>query len=200
MDPNNLRPGAVGGRLRPGSQYFVLNYIYELPFGPGKPLGEGGHPGARDRALAGERASTTFGRRHPGGDHGTRTTPPRLPGRGRERQPARTIAGAGERISRIIDRWFDTTAYAAAAPYTLANGSRTEPNLRNPGIANWDIGLSRAQRIRERLSVQFRAEFFSAFNTPQFGEPGGSVVSATFGKITGASGTRNIQMGLRVSW
>jgi hypothetical protein len=60
--------------------------------------------------------------------------------------------------------------------------------------------LSRSQPIRESMNVQFRAEFFNAFNTPQFGDPNGSVTATNFGQITGASGARVMQMGLRLSF
>jgi len=48
--------------------------------------------------------------------------------------------------------------------------------------------------------VQFRAEFFNVFNTPQFDAPNGSVTSTNFGQITTAGGARVIQFGIRVSY
>jgi hypothetical protein len=61
--------------------------------------------------------------------------------------------------------------------------------------------LSRSQRIKERVNVQFRAEFYNAFNTPQFREPIGDVNSRDFGRITELrAGSRNIQFGLRISY
>ena len=101
---------------------------------------------------------------------------------------------------RSIDRWFDTTAFQPAPTYSLGNDSRTQPNLRGPGQKTFDIGLSRNQRIRERVRVQFRGEFFNAFNTPQFSEPNGSVTATNFGQITSAGAGRVIQMGIRVSY
>jgi len=101
---------------------------------------------------------------------------------------------------RTLNRWFDTGAFLAPALYTFPNGSRTEPNIRTPGIKTFDMSLSRIQKIGERVSLQFRAEFFNAFNTPQFGAPNGSVTSVDFGRITSASGERNIQLGLRLAY
>ena len=46
----------------------------------------------------------------------------------------------------------------------------------------------------------FRAEFFKAFNTPQFDAPNGSVTAANFGQITSAGGARVIQLGVRLSY
>jgi hypothetical protein len=100
-----------------------------------------------------------------------------------------------------IDRWFDTSAFVVPQPFTLGSDSRTQPNLRGPGINTFDIMISRTQRIKERVNVQFRAEFYNAFNTTQFGDPVGGVTERNFGKILGLrAGSRTIQFGLRISY
>ncbi|MBI4875524.1 MAG: TonB-dependent receptor [Acidobacteria bacterium] len=194
LDPNNLSLSrSIADYDRP--QYFVVNYIYELPWGHGKRWLQQG-PLA---AVAGNwqlSGITTFGAGTPAVITGPNDT--RLPGVGG--YASRLKSGVLPSDQRTLDRWFDTAAYAPAPAYTLPNGSRTEPNVRYPGIKTFDLSLSRTQRIRERISLQFRAEFFSAFNTPQFGDPAGSVTSVNFGKITSAGGNRNIQLGLRMSY
>ena len=99
-----------------------------------------------------------------------------------------------------IDRWFDTTAFAPAPNFSLGNDSRTEPNLRNPGIINADLGLSRYQPITESIRLQFRAEMFNATNKVNFNAPEGSVTAANFGQITSAAGGRAVQLGLRLTF
>lgn len=101
---------------------------------------------------------------------------------------------------RSLDRYFDTSAFAPAPTYSLGSDSRTQPRLRTPGIKTFDIMLARTQTIRERVNLQFRAEFFDAFNSPQFGAPNGSVTATNFGQITSAGGSRQIQLGLRLSF
>jgi len=101
---------------------------------------------------------------------------------------------------KSLERWFDTTAFQAAPQFSLGNDSRTEPNLRNPGAKLFDLSLSRSQQIGERARLQFRAEFFNAFNTTQLAGPQGSLTAADFGKITSAGSPRNIQFGLRLSF
>ena len=63
--------------------------------------------------------------------------------------------------------------------------------LLGPGQSNWDASLIKNTRvggIREDATLQIRAEFFNAFNHPQFGNPGLAVSSpATFGVITSTS-------------
>ena len=47
--------------------------------------------------------------------------------------------------------------------------------MRGPGEVNMDLGLSREFRLKERYSIQFRAEAFNFTNTPHFANPGGNV-------------------------
>jgi len=50
----------------------------------------------------------------------------------------------------------------------------------------------------DQTNVEFRAEFFNAFNTPQFSNPGSNTQAATFGKITSTAVTpRLIQFALK---
>jgi hypothetical protein len=80
--------------------------------------------------------------------------------------------------------------------------------LLGPGQFNWDISILKNTRITEKQSVQFRAEFFDAFNHPQFNNPnnnGGFLSntvpdrsSGTFGNIiTTSVNPRVIQLGLK---
>ena len=70
-----------------------------------------------------------------------------------------------------------------------------------PGVNNWDIGIHRDFRVGEDVRIQFRTEFFNAFNHAQF-EAGSSsnVVSVNFGKALSARLSREIQFGLKVVW
>lgn len=99
-----------------------------------------------------------------------------------------------------LTKWFDTSAFSAAAPYTLPTDSISQPNLRGPGRMNWDTSLIKNTRFGERVNAQFRAEFFNLFNTPAFEMRGPStdVSSAQFGQVVLAGNPRNIQFGLRI--
>lgn len=194
VDPNNLRASrSIADYDR--SQYFVVSYIYELPWGRGKRWLQHGPLAAvvGNWQLSG---ITTFGAGMPVVITAPSNT--RLPGVGGYADRLRPAYLDPDR--RTLDRWFETSAYATPALYTFPNGSRTEPNIRTPGMKTFDVSLSRIQKIGERAAVQFRAEFFNAFNTPQFNAPNGSVTSVDFGRITSASGARNIQLGLRVTY
>jgi hypothetical protein len=73
--------------------------------------------------------------------------------------------------------------------------------FRGPHQANFDMALSKATKVgglSETATLQFRAEFFNAFNHPQFANPGTSVGSGSFGQIGATSvAPRLIQFGLK---
>lgn len=118
-----------------------------------------------------------------------------------QRKLLRHAAAGGLPRDRSRPGFATAAAFVPAQPYTLGSDSRTEPDLRAPGIRNVDFSLMRNQLIRERLNVQFRAEAFNIFNTPQLSAPESSVTSSTFGRILGGGGgNRALQMGLRLSF
>jgi len=74
-----------------------------------------------------------------------------------------------------------------------------------PSAYNWDFSLFKNFTVLERQQVQFRAEMFNIFNTPQFANPGSTTSSpATFGQslgtiaaVGGFGSNRQIQFALR---
>lgn len=194
IDPNNLRLSrSISEWDR--SQILVINYVYELPFGPGKKWAQTG----LGRWLVGGwqlSGITTFAKGQPVVIQGPNNT--RLPGV--SAAAVRLRSGILPKEERTLDRWFDTSAFLPAPTYSIGNDSRTEPSLRGPGIKKFDLALMRNLQLRERFNLQFRAEFFNAFNTPQFDDPNGSVTSKDFGRILSARDARQIQMGLRLTF
>src|SRR5579871_44055 len=68
-----------------------------------------------------------------------------------------------------------------------------------PGQFNWDLSLVKMTRLSERHALQFRTEFFNAFNHAQFNNPGTATSTpTTFGAITSTSvNPRLIQFALK---
>lgn len=98
-----------------------------------------------------------------------------------------------------IDRWFDTEAFAFPTQFTYGNAGRNY--LTGPGTKSVDISLQRNFKlpINDGSRLEFRAEAFNLFNTPQFGIPGATLQNPTFGVIGGtASPNRQMQFGLRL--
>lgn len=178
------------------SQRFVANYVYELPFGHGKQF------------LSHGIGSWILGNWQTTGIVSLQTGNPisigaacNFPG----------VSGLGCYANRLKDgnlpggqqsmnQWFDTTAYANPAQYSFGNGSRTEPDLRNPGAISFDSVMSRWQPIRERMRLQFRAELYNLLNHPNLGAPSTGITSSTFGQITSKSGNRSVTLALRLEF
>jgi hypothetical protein len=77
--------------------------------------------------------------------------------------------------------WFNPAAFLrtdctiAANPGLCHYGSAPPSLLRGPGVHDFDLSLFKNWQLGkwESAKLQFRAEFFNAFNTPQFGNPNG---------------------------
>ncbi len=96
----------------------------------------------------------------------------------------------------LIHEFFNTAAFSANQPGQYGTAGR---NLfSGPGTFNTNLSLVKSFRIGERLgALQFRAEFFNAFNNVNFGQPDGNFVDKTFGQISTAADPRVIQFALR---
>ncbi|MBI3682362.1 MAG: carboxypeptidase regulatory-like domain-containing protein [Acidobacteria bacterium] len=95
-------------------------------------------------------------------------------------------------------QWFDTSRFVANAPGTFGNSGRGI--LRGPGFFNADLGVLKQTGITERVSVQFRAEFFNVFNHPNFRLPASNISSSQRGRITAVidENQRILQFGLKL--
>jgi hypothetical protein len=177
------------------SQRFVANFVYQLPFGHDK------------RWLSHGIGSYILGNWEVSGIYTMQTGTPIVI------QPAcnTQLPGIGCYAMRLhnpnlpngqqsINQWFDTTAFTSTPLYSLGNDSRTQPNLRNPGLINLDALLSRSQPIGERLNIQLRAEFYNSTNHTNLNGPQTSVTAANFGQITSALSGRSTQLGIRLSF
>jgi hypothetical protein len=70
-----------------------------------------------------------------------------------------------------------------------------------PDQRNFDLELSKLIPIRESLSLEFRGEFFNAFNTPQFQNPNSALGTSSFGFVTATSvAPRIVQLALKLNF
>ncbi|HZT39646.1 MAG TPA: hypothetical protein VFA28_17260 [Bryobacteraceae bacterium] len=93
--------------------------------------------------------------------------------------------------------WFNTAAFQRSV---LHYGNSPRNPLVGPGTNAWDLSASKSFAIPrfESQRLMFRSEFFNAFNTPQFANPGASLGTGTFGRVTStALPNRQIQMALK---
>ena len=108
--------------------------------------------------------------------------------------------GTSGSLYKRLSGYINPAAFTNSAALTFGDAPRTLP-LRGPAFENWDIALFKNVQVRDRVNVQFRAETFNTFNTPEFNGPNTSFGSSSFGQITSdANFPRYLQLGLRVSY
>jgi hypothetical protein len=99
--------------------------------------------------------------------------------------------------------YFDPAAFDCLSPggnpigSIASYGNLGRNTLIGPGINNWDLSVLKKINFRESKSLEFRAEFFNAFNHVQFLNPDAQGFSATFGQISQTRGPRLIQFALK---
>ena len=223
---DNASGGRVSSRLNPREDRgnsdtdvrhrYVLSFVYELPFHQEQ-------TGALGRILGGWGFSgvTTFqsglwSSVFEPSDRCLCDTPnQRVDSTGLAIQfldPRSSSAVAGRPNS-----WFDGTGggspTAAPNPYfrrvgsgpSFALGAGRYGNVgRNtilmPGVNNWDLSVFKHIKMRESQTLEFRAEFFNAFNHTQFRFPDLNVASPNFGRVSRTEEPRIVQFGLRYSF
>lgn len=170
----------------------TVSYVYELPVGQGKQfLSEDGVLG---KILGGFQIN------------GITTLRSGLPlivrgaSNGAADRPNIIRSARLSRDERSPDRWFDTTAFAAPAPFTFGNVPRALSDARGPGFASFDFSLVKNIRLMERARLQLRAETFNLFNHVNFDQPNVNFLSGGFGTITGAGEPRRVQLALRLDF
>jgi hypothetical protein len=94
--------------------------------------------------------------------------------------------------------------YFSTSPFSMETigipGDSARRFFYGPGINNFDIALHKMMKVRERVNLEYRAEFFNAFNHAQFLNPSGNIISSTFGDVTSARDPRIIQMALKLAF
>jgi hypothetical protein len=207
-------PAFVANPLQPKADYgrasfdvrnaAVIHATYDLPFGAGNTARE--HPWVQ-RLIGNWQLSgiQTF-------DSGLPFTPQlsyNPSNDGDTRNPVRPSLNpnfTGPLILGGPNQFFNPSAFVQPLPGTYGNAGRNI--LEGPGLAETDLSLTKKFSLSERLSMQFRSEFFNLFNRANFNNPNPVVYalatggpSPTAGVITSTSTTsRQIQFGLKLVW
>jgi len=97
--------------------------------------------------------------------------------------------------TRTIQSWLNPAAFIQPASGTY--GTLGAMNILGPGSINIDMGITRTFNIREKQSLQFRAEAFNVPNHVNPGNPDVTLTNSTFGRILSAADGRTMQMALK---
>jgi hypothetical protein len=174
------------------AHHAVINYIYELPFGPGKPLLGNSH-GVLGHLVGGWQFDgiTTI----QSGNFLTATSDIDNGVGGRAGNYADATGQNPNNGPHTEARWFNTAAFADV-PYTRY-GDAGEGTIVGPGMINFDLSFFKNIKFTESKSLQFRWEMFNAFNHVNLGNPVTDVTSPQFGVISSAAAARIMQAGLK---
>ena len=161
---------------------FVFSGVYELPFGPGKPMLEDGVMGMIFGGWQLSGIATFQGGRpfnvnlNTGVNNGAPSWPNRI-GDGELENPDRAL-------------WFDPTAFVAPPANTYGDVGRGV--LYSPGQKNIDVSLTRRFGFFGDSNLMVRLDAFNLTNTPYFGFPNAAIGSPTVGQITSLNGDNRI--------
>ena len=208
QDWNNLK-GEKSLSSQDVSQRLVISYVYDLPFGHGQRYMSDAS-GVVGKVVSGWGVDgvTTFQKGFPvpisfGGSNGIsqngfsqnfQLRPNVVPGC--NKSAAHTIAPGT--TNNVV--WFNTSCFVAPAEWGFGDESRVDATIRGAGINNWDFALFKTTNFgpENKLGLQFRSEFFNTFNRVQFGPPGNTLGSSTFGIVNSQLNTpRLIQFALK---
>jgi hypothetical protein len=213
-DANN--PGSQYG-LNPSyrPQRLTINYAWDLPLGyaeglkgklvngwnlSGVTIVQGGTP----LTVTDSRGGSIYGF---GAGTGETSTAEFCPGMSAAN--AGTAGGVESRLGGLSGGpgYLNKNAFCTTPPIGDGTGYGNSPLglILGPGQFNWDMSLVKTTRvggIREDATLQFRTEFFNAFNHAQFNNPTVLDVSkSTFGQITSTSvSPRLIQFALKYAF
>ncbi|HXP81973.1 MAG TPA: TonB-dependent receptor [Verrucomicrobiae bacterium] len=136
---------------------------------------------------------------------------------------AAAIGAAAEASLATLGCYVSLNGKSVLIPPAFGTLGTTAPNMfRGTPYYNVDLNVTKVFKVKERLSFQFRAEFFNIFNHPEisnpFGGPGGDNTytdpsgdaGASFGfrpttpdvlssnPVLGSGGARAMQLGLKI--
>jgi hypothetical protein len=127
-------------------------------------------------------------------------------------RPFRNPNFKGDVVLGNPGQWYNPAAFIAPPSASGFFGNVGRDTYVGPGLATWDFSVLKNTAIRERLSLEFRAEIFNLLNRANFNTPNLIVftpptaanptgLSGTAGAITSTSTTsRQVQFGLKLLW
>jgi hypothetical protein len=196
QNPQNLRAD-WGLGYNDVRHRLVASYVYELPFGKGKRWLNNAHPaldaiagGWQTNGIWSAQTGLPFTIQSPSDTSNT--------GTGNIRPNATGLPTNLPSGQRSVNNWLNTAAFVLPTGFAFGNVGRNTGM--GPGLNNWDISAFKNFKLTERpLTLQFRAELFNSLNHPNFGLPGRTFNTATFGVIsTTTTSNRDVQFALKL--
>lgn len=103
-----------------------------------------------------------------------------------------------------VDRWFNTSVFSVAQAYTFGNVGPVLQDVRTVWTRNLDAVLVKSFSFSitdHSIIAQLRWEVYNITNTPQFGFPGNSVGTQSFGVVSStANSPRDMQFAFKLKF
>ena len=202
QDPNNRRL-EYSVSLYDMTHVLQVSHVYQLPFGRGRKLGNDWNP-VLNAFFGGWGINGIWsfdsGRPLSPGLNGGQS----IPTYGSQR-PNLVCTPSRNTGSNWMSQYFaDSACFSKPTPYAIGTAPRTLPWVRTPGMRNANVSVSKEfplSVIREGMRLQYILQTLNFFNHPQFGGPGMSFGSASFGTVTSQTNTpRDIEMALKLTF
>jgi len=173
----------------------VISYTYDLPIGPNHRL----HPeGAVGKLAAGWQIAGIVSLESGLPLAVTQTTNFNSFAGFATQRPDCAADTALPASRRSVTEFFNKAAFQISPVFAIGTCSRNP--VRGPAYRDADIAFLKRTGIGERLSVDFRAEFFNLTNTPPLAAPNVTLGGSAFGSITSAGDPRVIQLALKFNF
>ena len=115
---------------------------------------------------------------------------------GNHAQRANRICNGNHPANQSITHWFNTACYVQPGVGQL--GTEGRDDIIGPRTTNLDLSLFKEFPLMKDKLVQFRSDFFDVLNHPLLGTPVADTSSPINGQITNITGTRSIQLSLKL--
>ena len=101
--------------------------------------------------------------------------------------------------------WFNPAAFDQPPDFTVGNGPRAHPTLRNPLHQNHDLSLTKRISLASETTMEFSLVGLNFLNHANWSDPDAvigpaSAPNVNAGKIIGSRGSRVMQLGVRISF
>ena len=166
-----------------------LNWVYDLPWGKGEPLA-GNVSSPVNTIIGGWKLSGIA--RFTTGNFSTVGSIVDTSNSGGSRP---NIICNPHLSKPTIGEWFNTVCFQPAALFTFGNAGVS--TVEDPGAQTLDLGLYKDFYVRENKRVEFRTQWYNAFNHPVLGCPDVAYGTAGFGRLSCSGPGREIEFGLR---
>ena len=101
----------------------------------------------------------------------------------------------------MVNRFFNTDAFIPTEQVPKGvYGNAGRGLISGPALNSSDFSVIKEFVFREPYKLQFRSEFFNAFNQVNFTSVGTTVTSGAFGRLRRAADGRVIQFALKFLW